>query len=239
MAFAILWPIPAGFELQGTATCLFHRGCLLSAPSVLHLRLYTPCLSQQSINSIFGDICPSYHALLVNFRVPNSTDAQLYDFGLHLINKLLQSHGRHLSEWTQMPVSTMDWAAYEDNPLLAAQLAYDIPSLQQLVDRNLQTFNAEQRMAFDIVVNSTAQQHGKSVFLHSAGGGGKTFVCNTIAAAVCVQGQIALTYASSGISAILLVGGHTSHSTFKIPIPSHDDTMCNIHRGTHLAELLY
>ncbi len=81
-------------------------------------------------------------------------------------------------------------------------------------------------------------ERGKLVFLHSAGGGGKTFVCNTIAAAVHAEGKIALTCASSGISAFLLVGGHTSHSTFKIPIPSRDDTTCSIRRGTHLAELL-
>ncbi|KAK0434406.1 PIF1-like helicase-domain-containing protein, partial [Desarmillaria tabescens] len=157
---------------------------------------------------------------------------------LHLIDKLLRSHGRHLSEWTQMPASTMDWAAYEDNPLLAAQLAYDIPSLRQLVNNNLQTFNAEQREAYDIVVESATHQQGRSVFLHSAGGGEKTFVCNTIAAAVHAQGQIVLTCASSGISAVLLAGGCTSHSTFKIPIPSRDDTTCSIRRGTHLAELL-
>ncbi len=92
--------------------------------------------------------------------------------------------------------------------------------------------------AYNIVVDSATHQQGKLVFLHSAGGGGKTFLCNTIAAAVHAQGQNVLTCASSSISAILLVGGHTSHSTFKIPIPSYDDTTCNIRRGTHLAELL-
>ena len=137
-----------------------------------------------------------------------------------------------------MPASIMDWAAYEDNPLLAAQLAYDIPSLQQLVANNLQTFNEEQKTAYNIVFDSAMNERGKLVFLHSAGGGGKTFVCNTIAAAVRAEGKIALTCASSGISAILLVGGRTSHSTFKIPIPSRDDTTCSIRRGTHLAELL-
>ncbi len=126
----------------------------------------------------------------------------------------------------------------EDNPLLAAQLAYDIPSLQQLVANSLQTFNEEQKTAYNTVFDSAMNEQGKVVFLHSAGGGGKTFVCNTIAAAVRAKGQIVLTCASSSISAILLVGGHTSHSTFKIPIPSYDDTTCNIHRGTHLAELL-
>ena len=137
-----------------------------------------------------------------------------------------------------MPASTMNWAAYEENPLLAAQLTYDIPSLQQIVANNLQTFNTEQKIAFNMIVDSVTHKQGKLVFLHSAGGGGKTFVCNTIAAAVRAQGQIVLACASSGISVILLVGGHTSYSTFKIPIPSCDDTTCSIRRGTNLAELL-
>ncbi len=79
---------------------------------------------------------------------------------------------------------------------------------------------------------------GKLVFLHSAGDGGKIFVCNTIAAAVCAEGKIALTCVSSSISAFLLVGGRTSDSILKIPIPSRDDTTCSIHRGSHLAEVL-
>ncbi|SJL16939.1 uncharacterized protein ARMOST_20473 [Armillaria ostoyae] len=199
---------------------------------------YAPAKPDELWEEFKENICDDLAHKLRQRDVPNPTDAQLYDFDLHLINKLLQSHGHHLSEWTQMPASTMDWAAYEDNPLLAAQLAYDIPSLQQLVTNNLQTFNKEQKNAFDIVVDSVTHQEGKSVFFHSAGGGGKTFVCNTIAAAVCAQGQIVLTCASSSISAILLAGGCTSHSTFKIPIPSHDDTTCSICRGTHLAELL-
>ncbi len=63
-----------------------------------------------------------------------------------------------LSEWTEMPASIMDWAAYEDNPLLAAQLAYDIPSLQQFIANNLQTFNEEKKTAYNIVFDSAMNE---------------------------------------------------------------------------------
>ncbi len=217
---------------------IMQSGAQLRSLFVTLLLFCQPAKPDELWEEFKENICDDLAHKLRQCDVPNPTDAQLYDFGLHLINKLLQSHGCCLSEWTEMPASIMDWAAYEDNPLLAAQLAYDIPSLQQLVANNLQTFNEEQKTAYNTVFDSAMNERGKLVILHSAGGGGKTFVCNTIAAAVHAEGKIALTCASSGISAILLVGGRTSHSTFKIPILSRDDTTCSIRRGTHLAELL-
>ena len=65
---------------------------------------------------------------------------------------------------------------------------------------------------------SVNNNSGKTFFLHSAGDCGKTFVCNTIAAAVRAQGKIALCVASSGTASLLLEGGRTAHSTFKIPL---------------------
>ncbi|XP_028193267.1 uncharacterized protein LOC114378874 [Glycine soja] len=44
--------------------------------------------------------------------------------------------------------------------------------------------------------------------------------------------------ASSGIASLLLPGGRTTHSKFKIPVPIFEDSTCNIHQGTQLAELL-
>ncbi len=88
----------------------------------------------------------------------------------------------------------MDWAAYEDNPLLAAQLAYDIPSLQQLVANNLQTFNEEQKTAYNTVFDSAMNDEGNWYFCIVLEVVERTFVCNTIAAAVRAEGKIALTW---------------------------------------------
>ncbi|KAF1887830.1 hypothetical protein Lal_00023838 [Lupinus albus] len=43
---------------------------------------------------------------------------------------------------------------------------------------------------------------------------------------------------SSGIASLLLPGGRTTHSKFKIHVPTFDNSVCNIHQGTELAELL-
>ena len=91
-------------------------------------------------------------------------------------------------------------------------------------------------------MQSYDQKLGKIFFFHAARGCGKTFVCNTIAAAVRSSEhhdcQIALCVTSSGIASLLLDGGCTAHSHFKIPIPSHEDSTCRIKRNSHLYEIL-
>ena len=44
--------------------------------------------------------------------------------------------------------------------------------------------------------------------------------------------------ASSGIASLLLIGGRTSYSTFKIPIEIHESSTCAITRNSDLAELI-
>jgi len=52
------------------------------------------------------------------------------------------------------------------------------------------------------------------------------------------EGKIVLAVASCGIAALLLQGGRTTHSRFRIPINITDESTCEIKQGTHLAELL-
>src|SRR4051812_32757600 len=53
-----------------------------------------------------------------------------------------------------------------------------------------------------------------------------------------VAGDIALAVASSGIAAILLQGGRTAHSRFKIPINVQADSFCSIKAQSELAKLI-
>mgnify|MGYP003703143497 CR=1 FL=1 len=52
------------------------------------------------------------------------------------------------------------------------------------------------------------------------------------------QGKIALAVASSGIATLLLPGGRTPHSRFRIPIDTQEHFMCAIKKSTNLAELI-
>ena len=44
--------------------------------------------------------------------------------------------------------------------------------------------------------------------------------------------------ASSSMASLLLPGGKTAHSKFKILVPIFEDSTCNIHQGNQLVELL-
>ena len=75
-------------------------------------------------------------------------------------------------------------------------------------------------------------------FIYAAGGCGKTFLCNTIAAEVRRRGQVALCVASSGIAALLLDGGRTSHSRFKISLSIHEDSVAGLKHNSYIFPVL-
>jgi ATP-dependent DNA helicase PIF1 len=81
-------------------------------------------------------------------------------------------------------------------------------------------------------------QKGGVFFISGYGGTGKTFMWNTLSAALRSKRKIVLNAASSGIASLLLPGGRTAHSKFKIPIPILESSICTIEKGSDLAELL-
>src|SRR6202042_753722 len=56
--------------------------------------------------------------------------------------------------------------------------------------------------------------------------------------AIRAQGKVALCVASSAIAALLLDGGRTAHSRFKIPIPIDETSTCNIAKEDHMHGVL-
>ena len=66
----------------------------------------------------------------------------------------------------------------------------------------------------------------KLFFIDGPGGTGKTFLYDLLLARVRSQGEVALAVASSGLAALLLAGGRTAHSRFRIPIPVEGATHC-------------
>ena len=107
-----------------------------------------------------------------------------------------------------------------------------------LVDEQRVIFSPDQATAFDAVLESITSNQGHFFFIHAAGGCGKTFLCNTIAAEVRRRGQVALCMASSGIAALLLDGRRTSHSHFKIPLVIHEDSVAGLKRNSYMFPVL-
>jgi ATP-dependent DNA helicase PIF1 len=99
-------------------------------------------------------------------------------------------------------------------------------------------FIDEQRGIFETIMQAVNNQKGGVFFLNGYSGTGKTFMWRTLASAIRSQRHIVLTVASSGIASLLLPGGRTAHSKFKIPIPVFDHSTCSIEKGSEIAELL-
>lgn len=69
-------------------------------------------------------------------------------------------------------------------------------------------------------------------------GTGKTFLYSLILSRIRSHQHIALAVAGSGVASLLLPGGRTVHSRFKVPVQMHEDAACNIGLGSDLAELI-
>jgi hypothetical protein len=96
--------------------------------------------------------------------------------------------------------------------------------------------NLEQRAVYD---NVMAAVNRPTFFIDGLGRTGKTFLYSCLLSIVRTQGRIAIVVALSGIVALLLDGGRTAHSRFKIPVQSLNITStCYISRDSELAALL-
>jgi GTPase SAR1 family protein len=100
--------------------------------------------------------------------------------------------------------------------------------------RHSMQINLEQQSAFDKIVEAVENKTGQTFFLHGPGGTGKTYVYNTLCHFLHGQGRIVLYVTSSGIAALLLIGGRTTHSYFKIPINLHESSLCGIKKNSQL-----
>ncbi|TFK62504.1 hypothetical protein BDN72DRAFT_777004, partial [Pluteus cervinus] len=128
-----------------------------------------------------------------------------------------------------MPTPQYNWDYSRENELIAEQLDYNADDERAQAESNISRLNGDQKSAFQQIMDSIENSRGTTFFVNGPGGCGKTFLYNTIAHQVRSQHGIILCVASSGIAALLLPGGRTAHSVFKIPIDGlTDDSVCSI-----------
>jgi len=166
-------------------------------------------------------------------------DAALRD----LQTLLLRTGGKPLGEYG-MPVPPEVVQPEQLPRLVMDQLQYDRAALHHQVQAQVPTLNTEQRALYDEVTAALDAQHNgvldrhRCFFVYSPGGCGKTFTFNLLLASARSQGKVALAVASSGIAALLLDGGRTAHSQFKIPIKLSREAQCNVPAHSEMADLM-
>jgi len=104
----------------------------------------------------------------------------------------------------------------------------------------VESFNAEQKSAFDTIVAAVHDerlQH-RCFFLDGPGGSGKTYLYKCLISYIRSTGGVVLPIASTGIAANLLEGGRTYHSLFKLPVPLLDTSTSSIRMASKEADII-
>ncbi|GAU51758.1 hypothetical protein TSUD_415470, partial [Trifolium subterraneum] len=163
---------------------------------------------------------------------------EIWNLTLKEIERLLQANRRSLREFPGMPYPRHFVLESLGNRLIYDERNYNRQELRHEFRRLFQLLTDQQRLTYDKIMNGIKNKNGGVFFLHGYGGTGKTFMWNTLASSLRSKGHIVLTVASSGIASLLLPGGTTAHSKFKIPVPTLDNSTCKIEYNDEHAELL-
>ncbi|KAL4626567.1 hypothetical protein ACB092_05G106000 [Castanea dentata] len=155
-------------------------------------------------------------------------DFQLQNYALCEIEQILIKSGRSLHEFETIPYPNTLLLRQSNNRVLQEELDYDRNSLAAEHIKLLAGLNIDQRNIYDEVINSVSENKGT----------GKTYLWKTIICRLRSEGKIVIAIASSGIAALLLPGGRTTHSRFQIPINVTDSSSCGIKQGSQIAELM-
>lgn len=109
-------------------------------------------------------------------------------------------------------------------------------------DANVGLFNDTQKQVYDYIIKQVNNKSNKvpfnNIFLDAPGGTGKTFVINTVISRLIQHKVPFVASAFSGIAAILLTAGRTTHSFFKLPVSKSSEVNCNVGNRSQLGKFL-
>lgn len=153
------------------------------------------------------------------------------------IELILFRNGSSLRNFQSMPQDVHLPASNQSGPD-NVELTQDRNYAEQMA----RTLNDAQRHAYDAVIqavtdldNQSAACQPKCFFIDGPGGSGKTYLYRTIITSVEASNREVIATATSGVAALLLPHGRTTHSAFKVPIPVTATSTCNIPLHTKVA----
>ncbi|XP_050896603.1 uncharacterized protein LOC127103381 [Lathyrus oleraceus] len=175
---------------------------------------------------------------IANNRGLRLSNEEIMNLTLIEIERNLQRKSRSLKEFAGMPYPSGYVVEQLGNKLIYEERSYNPAEQLQEYNNLFLNLTDEQRGVFKRIMEAVNNQQGDVFFLYGYGGTGKPYMWRTLASYIRSKKQICLTIASSGIASLLLPGGRTAHSMFKIPIPIMESSTCNIDKGSDRAELL-
>jgi hypothetical protein len=157
-----------------------------------------------------------------------------YNYGLFLLGLGLADLQRTLTD-IALPENTFDWTVSHRT----ADLRVDRTHETLLATAIQAQLNVDQRSCFQMIMAAVTDDIQTAYFyLQGPGGTGKTFLYKTLYYYYRSQGKVVLYVALTGIAALLLPDGCTSHSQFRIPLELDESSVSTITKTSRLGALL-
>jgi hypothetical protein len=172
------------------------------------------------------------HNPLIDFPLPLVDP--YYNYGLFLLGLGLTDLQRTLTD-IALPENTFNWTVSHRT----ADLRVDYTHKTSLATAIQAQLNIDQYSCFQtiiaVVTDNTQTAH---FYLQGPGGTGKTFLYKTLCHYYRSQNKVVLYIVSTGITALLLPDGYTSHSQFRIPLELNESSVSTITKTSRLGALL-
>ena len=180
-------------------------------------------------------LCDDLQRILARHGLINPPIEMIFDYGLFLLQSELSIDTTRTLEELGLCNPERDWTNLLGNSFFREHHAYNPDNELNLLLTCLPLLNPEQTTAFNSILDAALSKRAQIFFLEGAAGAGKTFLYNALCHAVRSHEMIVLCVASSGIAALLLPGGRTAHSCFKIPINIQVHSVCSLTRQSAFA----
>ena len=216
----------------------FRTGTSLRSLFLSVLRECSPAQPDQLWICFKAVICEDLQRSLTRQGLVTPSIELAQDYSLYLLqNELGIDTNKTLAD-LGLPNPTNDWTQLLGNDFLRQHASYD-PQLElQALLNCLCLLNHEQRFAFNTILDNVLANNAPIFFVEGAAGAGKTFLYNALCHALHSQEKVVLCVASSGIAALLLPGGRTAHSCFKIPIETEIHSVCSLTKHSAFATFI-
>ncbi|KAK9051507.1 hypothetical protein SSX86_028134 [Deinandra increscens subsp. villosa] len=187
---------------------------------------------------IFSDGITFQLQLNQNPQGSSNNDDALRNRTLFEIEKMLRRNGSSLHRFESMPYPDEASSLLLENQMISEERLYDQERMDQEYQSLFMKLTDEQRSIYNEIMSAVNNKKLCMFFVYGYDGTGKTFLWNTLSASIRSKKQIVLNVASSGIASLLLPGGRTAHSRFRIPININENSLCTLNPNSDVAELL-
>jgi hypothetical protein len=183
-------------------------------------------------------ICDDCKVALQRHDIVEPSIEQIKSWALHSLRDALAKFSKTLKDFG-LPAPFVAFDQLETNWLFEVERDYNVEVLQAEVAMAIESLNDGQCAAYNGVINAYAAYHAKVIFIDGPCGMGKTYTENLILNVVRSCSDIALVFASLGITALLLLGRRMAHSYLKILIVLDHTSFYSICKQDDLTVLIH